>query len=97
MDVLLPRMGASGAVDLFFVVAVTDAVGGEAITRRIREQLDRSDYLEQAGLTIATSYQSFDVSKRVARSSSKDFLQQVAAKIQALMSQENSSRMVRHG
>jgi signal transduction histidine kinase len=97
LDVLLPKMGSSGAVDLFFIVAVTDAVGGEAISRRIREQLDRSDYLEQAGLKIATSYQSFDVSKRIATGSSKDFLQQVAAKIQVLMSQENSSRTVRNG
>jgi hypothetical protein len=97
LDVLLPNMGSSGAVDLFFIVAVTDGIGGEAISRRIREQLDRSDYLEQAGLRIATSYQSFDVSKRIARGSSKDFMQQVAAKIQALMSQENSSRTVRNG
>jgi signal transduction histidine kinase len=94
LDVLLPRMGSAGAVDLFFIVAVTDGIGGEAITRRIREQLDRSDLLEQAGLTISTSYQSFDVSKRIASGSSKDFLQQVAAKIQALMSQETSSRTV---
>jgi signal transduction histidine kinase len=97
LDVLLPKMGSAGAVELFFIVADTDGSGGEAITRRIREQLDDSDYIEQAGLTLATSYRSFDVGKRAAKGSARDFLQKVAAKIQALMNEENSSRTVPHG
>ncbi len=97
LDVLLPKMGSAGAVDLFFVVAVTDGIGGEAITRRIREQLADSGYIQQAGLTLATSYRSFDVGKRIAKGSARDFLQKVAAEIQTLMNEENSSRMVANG
>lgn len=97
LDVLLPRMGSAGTVDLFFIVADTDAIGGEAITRRIREHLAGSNYIEQAGLTIATSYRSFAVGKRSAKGSSKDFLQQAAARIQVLMNEENHSRAVANG
>jgi len=97
LDVLLPKMGSAGAVELFFIVAVTDVIGGEAITRRIRESLGGSDYIEQAGLTIATSYRSFDVGKRGTKGSSSDFLQKVAEKIQLLMNEENSSRTVCNG
>src|ERR1700689_216199 len=31
LDVLLPKIGAAGGVELFFVVALTDSIGGEAI------------------------------------------------------------------
>ncbi len=60
LDLLLPRMGASGAAELFFIVVLTDAVGGEAIAKRIREQLSSSTYLQQAGLTLSTWYQPLD-------------------------------------
>jgi hypothetical protein len=40
LDVLLPKVGFAGAVELFFIVAITDGIGGEAISKRIRKQLD---------------------------------------------------------
>jgi hypothetical protein len=43
IDVLLPKTGSTGAVELFFIVAITDASGGKAISKRIRKQLDGSD------------------------------------------------------
>lgn len=33
LDVLLPKMDIAGAVELFFIVAITDAIGGEAISQ----------------------------------------------------------------
>jgi signal transduction histidine kinase len=93
-DVLLPKMGSAGAAELFFIVAVT---GGEAISRRIREQLDHYESMDQAGLTFSTSYRSLEGIKRNASESMEDFLEQAAAKIQGLINEEISSRMVENG
>jgi signal transduction histidine kinase len=94
IDVLLPKMGFAGAVELFFIVAITDAVGGEAISKRIRRQLDGSDPIKQAGLTFSTSYRSLEMSKRNASESREDHLENVAGRIQEFMNEEIASRMV---
>jgi hypothetical protein len=88
-------MGFAGAVELFFIVARTDRIGGEAISKRIREQLD--DHIQQIGLTISTSYRSLDAIKRNASESTEDFREKVATNIQELMNEEISSRMVENG
>jgi signal transduction histidine kinase len=97
VDVLLPKMGSAGAAELFFIVAMTDRIGGEAITKRIREQWDGCEDLQQAGLTFLTFYRSLDTIKRSASESMEDFLERVAAQIQELMNEEISSRMVENG
>jgi hypothetical protein len=97
LDVLLPKMGSAGAVELFFIVAITDGIGGDAISKRIREQFDGSEHLKQAGLTLSTSYRSLGAIKRNPIESIETFLEGVAANIQKLMDQEISSRMVKNG
>jgi signal transduction histidine kinase len=97
LDVLLPKMALSGAVELFFIVAVTDAIGGEALTKRIRERLGSCELIQRAGLTLSTSYRSLETIKRNADESMKDFLEKAASKIQALMNEEISSRTVENG
>jgi signal transduction histidine kinase len=97
LDVLLPKMGSAGAAELFFIVAVTDEIGGEAITKRIREQLDGCEHIQQAGLTLSTSYRLLEAIKRNASESMEDFLEKAASKIQELMDEEISSRMVGNG
>jgi len=94
MDVLLPKTGFTGAAELFFIVAVTDEIGGEAITKRIREQFDECEHIHQAGLTLSTSYRLLDAIKRSGSESMEDFPQKVAIKIQELMDEEISSRTV---
>jgi signal transduction histidine kinase len=96
LDVLLPKMGSAGAVELFFIVAITDRIGGDAISKRIREQFDGSEHLKQAGLTLSTSYRSLGAIKRNPIESIEDFLEGVGAHIQELMDQEISSRMVKN-
>jgi len=96
VDVLLPKMGSAGASELFFIVAITDGIGGKAITKRIREQLDDCEHFQQAGLTLSTSYRSLEAIKRNASESMETFLEKVANKIQELMNEEISSRMVRN-
>jgi signal transduction histidine kinase len=95
LDVLLPKMGSAGAVELFFVVAITDSIGGEAISKRIREQLH--EHVQRAGLTISTSYQALAPIKRNSSESMQEHLEQLAAGIQELIKVETASRMVANG
>jgi signal transduction histidine kinase len=97
LDVLLPKMDSAGPVELFFIVAITDEIGGEAISKRIRKQLDCSERLQQAGLTHSTSYRSLEAINRKSTELMEDFLQTVAASIQELMNKEISSRQVQNG
>jgi signal transduction histidine kinase len=95
LDVLLPKMGSAGAVELFFIVAMTDAIGGEAITKRIRERLDGCDEVQQAGLTFKSSYRPLAAIQRQPDEDIEDFLEQMAASIQELMNDETASRTVK--
>jgi len=92
--VLLPKMGSAGAAELFFILAGTDGIGAEAITRRIRKRLDGYESTEQAGLTVSTSYRSLKGIKRNASESMESFLEKAAATIQGLINEEISSRIL---
>jgi signal transduction histidine kinase len=95
LDVLLPKMGLSEASELFFVAAVTDEIGGAAITKRIREKLHRSDEILQADLTFSTCYWTLAPVSRNADESMESFVEKVAAKIQESVDERSSSRMVK--
>ena len=97
LDLLFPKMGLAGATELFFILAITDEIGGEAISKRIQERLGGCEQLQQAGLTNSTSYHSLEAIKRDASESMKDFVEKVATQIQELMDEEISSRMVKNG
>ena len=95
LDVLLPNMGTSGATELFVVAAVTDEIGGEAITKRIREKLNASEEMVQADLTFSTCYWTLPPVQRNAGESMESFVKKVAAKIQESIDERSSSRMVK--
>jgi signal transduction histidine kinase len=95
LDVLLPKMGGSEPAELFFIVAITDSIGAEAISKRIPEQLQ--EHVGRAGLTLSTSYRVLPHTKRDANESAEQYLEQVAAGIQDLINVEVSSRMVVNG
>ncbi len=97
LDVLLPKMCAAGATELFFAVAVTDGIGGEAITNRIREEWEGRGRVQHPGLTLSTSYHSLEAAQRNAGETPQDPLTQVAASIQELINGEISLRMVENG
>jgi len=97
LDILLPKTSFAGAAELFFIVAITDGLGGEAITKRIRKQLDSCEHIKQSGLIVSGSYQSLEPIERNASESMEDFLENVATKIQERINEEISSRMVKHG
>jgi thymidylate kinase len=93
----LPKMGPGVATELFFILAITDEIGGEAISKRIQERMEDYEDTQEAGLTTATSYRSFAAIKRNANESMKDFVEQVAMQIQERMDAEITSRMVKNG
>jgi signal transduction histidine kinase len=95
LDVLLPKVGSAGAVELFFIVAITDGIGGAAISKRIREQLD--EHIQRGGLTLSTSYRSLETVKRNERESMEEFQEKVATNIQKLVNEAISSRGVENG
>jgi hypothetical protein len=97
LDILLPKMGPAGATELFFILAITDEIGGEAIAMRIQERMDDYERLQKAGLTSSTSFRSVGAIKRSASESITDFVEKVAMQIQKLMDEEISSRMVKNG
>jgi hypothetical protein len=85
-------MGVSEAAELFFMVAITDSIGGDAISKRIQEQLQ--EHVGRAGLTLSTSYRALPHTKRDSKESTEEYLEHVAAGIQELIKIEISSRMV---
>ena len=95
LDVLLPKMGLSGETELFFILAITDEIGGAAIARRIQERMGGYDeHIQQAGLTTSTSYRSVEAIRRSTTESMKDFVEKVATQIQEIMNQEISLKMM---
>jgi hypothetical protein len=94
LDIILPKMGPAGATELFFILAITDEIGGEAICKRVQQRMIDYEHIQQAGLTTSTSYRSVEAIKRYANESMKDFVEKVAKQIQELLNEEISSRMV---
>lgn len=91
-DVVLPKMGFPGPIELIFIVAVTDGIGGEAISKRIRENFDGSEHF-QPGLTLSTSYETLAAIELNDSTSMDDFLEKVADKIQAFKNKEIALRL----
>jgi hypothetical protein len=97
LDLLLPKMNSAGPAELFFIVAVTDGIGGDAICKRIRTQLDSSECLQQGGLTHSTFSRLLEPIKRKSTESIADCLARVATDIEELMNKEISSRQGSNG
>jgi signal transduction histidine kinase len=95
LDVLLPKMDSTGAKELFFIVAITDAIGGEAICKRIRENLN--DHIHQARLTLSASYSWLGMINRSQGEPIEEFRNRVTADIRSHMKEDISSRMVKSG
>jgi signal transduction histidine kinase len=86
--VLLPRMGASGGVELFFVVVAGTEPEVRELAARIDQQVSSNELLETSGIRLATSLWFL-------RSGSN--VETLAAEVQQRIDQEISQRMVRDG
>jgi hypothetical protein len=96
LDVLLPKISSAGAAELFFIVAVTDQIGGDAIIRRIRRRMDRSDFVQNAGLSVTTSYQLLGSVDADAIETSDGSVARMSGQIQELLAREFSARITPH-
>jgi signal transduction histidine kinase len=92
LDILLPKIGSAGAAEIFFIVAVTGQLGGEAIVRRIARRMGRSEYIQQGGLTVSTSSRLLDSAQPDAADSLDDCAARTSRQIQALIDSELTSR-----
>jgi signal transduction histidine kinase len=95
-DVLLPKMGETGAAELFFVVAATNRAGGQTLARRIQRNFDESANTLKAGLVLKTSFETFKVSERQGALSAGTKSDELAATVHSMVSAELSSRAVAH-
>jgi signal transduction histidine kinase len=96
LDVLLPKIACVGTAEISFILAVTDLTGGEAIIKRIRRRLGRSEYFQQAGLSISTFCRLLDASDSNPAESIDDSVAAMIIQIQVLIDSELTSRKVTH-
>jgi hypothetical protein len=94
LDVLLPKMCPAVGTEFFFIVAVTDEIGGAAITKRVREKLAGCDPIQQMGLTYSASYRLLRPANRNANELMEDYVERMAIKIQEMVDEEISARVI---
>jgi signal transduction histidine kinase len=96
-DVLLPRMGASGPVELFFMVAATDLAGGASLAERIQSEFDDRDPAVKADLVISTTFLPVKRARKSVEVSLAAPLEALAETVHSMVNEELSSRMVACG
>jgi Histidine kinase-, DNA gyrase B-, and HSP90-like ATPase len=96
-DVLLPKMGSSGLVELFFMVAATDLAGGETLAERIQSQFDGRGSAVKANLVISTSSHAVKRTRQAVSVSLNAPLEALAETVHSMVNDELSSRMVARG
>jgi signal transduction histidine kinase len=96
-DVLLPKMGASGHAELFFIVAGTDLAGGESLAKRIERQFDSRDPALKIGLVLSTSFHSVQMGWQADNPSANGSFEAVAQSIHSMVDEELSSRIAANG
>jgi nitrogen-specific signal transduction histidine kinase len=92
--VLLPRMGVSGGVELFFTVAAGSEEQMQELAAQINDRLGTSTALQQAGLTHAT--RALDLHLQRPGLEGMD-LEELASQLQRRMDDEIFQRMVGNG
>ena len=92
LDVLLPRIGVGGAGELLFVVAFADVRGADVLTNRIREQFERLEQIQNAGLTYSISYSMLEPLPKDVMAPMKISLGNMAIRIEDRIKSEIESR-----
>jgi signal transduction histidine kinase len=95
LDVLLPKMGPAAGTEFFFIVAVTDEIGGEAITKRVRKRLGKCDQFQEKGLTYSVFYNLLRPADRNADELMEDYLGRIALKIQEMVDEAISQKAIK--
>jgi signal transduction histidine kinase len=95
LDVLLPSIGGPMAEGLFFIIAVADGIGGEAIAKRVRDQLYRYEQIHRAGLSSSVSYRLLAPPLEAATGITNESIGNVSVDIQSLVNDEVMKRTFR--
>jgi signal transduction histidine kinase len=94
LDVLLPKMGSSGAGEVFQIVAFADEKGVGVLTKRIREQFIRLNHCKESGMTFSTSHKLLETAAEEAQATTGVLVDEMAAKIELLIESESLARAV---
>ena len=92
LDVLLPSIGGPAAQGLFFIIAMADEVGGQAIAKRVRDQLYHYEQIHQVGLSSSVSYRLLAPPLAVTPGLENESMGNISAGIQSLINDEIMKR-----
>jgi hypothetical protein len=95
-DVLLPSIGGPVAEGLFFIVAVADEIGANAIAKRVRDQLHRYEQIHQAGLSSSVSHRLLVPPAEAVTGPANESVGMISGGIQTLVNYEVMKRTGRH-
>jgi signal transduction histidine kinase len=93
LDVLLPKMDSGGAREVFLVVLFANDKGAGVVAKRIREQFERFERFQQAGLTFSVSYQFLRPAGAVAGGLLEDAVGKMAARIGEAIQMRNANEV----
>ena len=93
-DVLLPKMCFTGGLEHYFVVAMTDNVGAEALTNRLEKQLKSQLNGHGADVHFKTSFRSLKSAGH--RSGEPHSPEKIAEKLKEIINQEVLSGMAKN-
>lgn len=96
LDVLLPKMGPALSTEFFFIVAVTDEIGGEAITRRVRDRLEACVQFQQTDLSWTATYRVLQSVNKNGNETMEEYIERTAMKIQEMVEEEMSQKVGAH-
>jgi len=85
LDVLLPKLRSGTDGDSFLVVAAANETGADVLVKRIQEQLEQCQELQQTGLSFSVSCRLMDLGNSEQNISDENFLRKVTTGIEGLI------------
>jgi len=85
LDVLLPKLRSDIDGDSFLVVAAANETGADVLVKRIQEQLEQCQELQQTGLSFSVSCRLMDLGNSEQNISDENFLRKVTTGIEGLI------------
>jgi signal transduction histidine kinase len=94
LEILLPKMGSTGATELFFIVSGAPRKRGEALAERIRDHLAPSAAIRQMGLQFGVSNRMVEIEGASKNEAKDNPVGRLVAEIQQRVDEELSSRVI---
>jgi signal transduction histidine kinase len=94
LEILLPKMGSTGATELFFIISGAPEVRGEALAKRIKDHIAPSESIRQMGLQFGVSNRMVGINDASNNEAKENPVGRLVAEIQQRVDEELSLRMV---